>query len=383
MTTHKKVGVQTHIEVGLKHPARLGIQQRVLPPYRAPFFDALAKRFTAVGLFAGEPQAEEAIGGPVQLEQADWSAACNLYIGRMPDCLFWQRGLSGWSNEFKPNVLVMEANLRNLGVPPALRWMHSRRRPVIGWGLGAPAAGGVRRTAWQAFLGQFDALIAYSRRGAGEYAALGIPEEKIFVAHNAAAPRPTEPPIARPPVYQDERPVILFVGRLQARKRVDLLLHAAATLPADCCPQVIVVGDGPARPQLESLAQDLALPATFTGARHGADLEPLYRQADLFVLPGTGGLAIQQAMAHALPVIVAEGDGTQDDLVRAENGWQVPPGDLNSLTATIVEALEQPERLRQMGRESYRIVSEEVNLENMVAVFEQAVDSLFPTCMNY
>ena len=38
--------------------------------------------------------------------------------------------------------------------------------------------------------------------------------------------------------------------------------------------------------------------------------------ADLFVLPGTGGLAVQEAMSYALPVIVAKGDGTQEDLVR-------------------------------------------------------------------
>ncbi len=92
-------------------------------------------------------------------------------------------------------------------------------------------------------------------------------------------------------------------------------------------------------------------------------------------MQGTGGLAVQQAMAHALPVIVAEGDGTQDDLVRLENGWRVPPGDGNALVETLREALSDAPRLRRMGRESFRIVAEEANIEHMVSAFIQAVNA--------
>jgi glycosyltransferase involved in cell wall biosynthesis len=102
-------------------------------------------------------------------------------------------------------------------------------------------------------------------------------------------------------------------------------------------------------------------------------LEPYFEAADLFVLPGTGGLAVQEAMAHALPVIVARGDGTQDDLVRPENGWQLPPEDLDSLKEVLRLALLDPNRLRQMGREAFRVVAEEVNIEAMVDVFVEAL----------
>ena len=107
----------------------------------------------------------------------------------------------------------------------------------------------------------------------------------------------------------------------------------------------------------------------FAGAKHGTELEPYFANADLFVLPGTGGLAVQQAMAHALPVIVAHGDGTQDDLVRSKNGWQVPPDDLPALTTILSQALSDPTKLREMGEASYRIVAEEINVESMVGVF--------------
>ena len=77
-----------------------------------------------------------------------------------------------------------------------------------------------------------------------------------------------------------------------------------------------------------TLAENIYPQAEFPGDQRGADLQPYFAAADLFVLPGTGGLAVQEAMAAGLPVIVAEGDGTQDDLVRPDNGWQVPPGDV-------------------------------------------------------
>ncbi len=115
-------------------------------------------------------------------------------------------------------------------------------------------------------------------------------------------------------------------------------------------------------------------PAEFRGARAGEELRPYFAAADLFVLPGTGGLAVQEAMAHGLPVVVAKGDGTQDDLVRPENGWQIAPEDHEALVRTLQLALSNAGRLRKMGAESYRIVAEQINLEAMVRVFVQALN---------
>jgi glycosyltransferase involved in cell wall biosynthesis len=137
---------------------------------------------------------------------------------------------------------------------------------------------------------------------------------------------------------------------------------------------MVIVGDGPDRARLEALAVKIYPQTVFTGALYGADLAEEFISADLFVLPGTGGLAIQQAMSYGLPVIAAEADGTQADLVRPGNGWQISPNDLQALHSSLAMALANLESLRRMGAESYRIVSEEVNLETMVAVFLQALE---------
>jgi glycosyltransferase involved in cell wall biosynthesis len=137
-----------------------------------------------------------------------------------------------------------------------------------------------------------------------------------------------------------------------------------------------IVGDGPERESLQDLAKSIYPSAEFPGSRTGPDLEPYFTGADLFVLPGTGGLAVQQAMAYGLPVIVAEGDGTQDDLVRENNGWRIPPGELTAMVEVLSDALSDVECLRRMGVESYRLVVEKVNLEAMVDVFIEALCSV-------
>jgi glycosyltransferase involved in cell wall biosynthesis len=362
---------------------RLGVIQRVLPAYRAPFFDALAAACRGgLSLFAGEPGAEEAIAQAAQLERAHWVQARSLapLPAANPLYLLWQQGIGRWLAGWQPDVLVVEANSRYLSSRYAVRWMHARGKLVIGWGLGAPVIPGrgllprLRRWERATFLRSLDGVIAYSRRGAQEYRQLGFASGQVWVAPNATAPRPPGPPPERAPVFSGA-PRVLFVGRLQERKRIDLLLRACAALPVSLRPLVDIVGSGPARAKFEQLARTLYPQARFAGERRGLELEQHFRQADLFVLPGTGGLAVQQAMAHALPVIVAEGDGTQDDLVTPSNGWRVEPGSLESLTDCLAEALADPARLRRMGRESFRIVQEEANLEHMVLIFVEAANA--------
>jgi glycosyltransferase involved in cell wall biosynthesis len=83
---------------------------------------------------------------------------------------------------------------------------------------------------------------------------------------------------------------------------------------------------------------------------------------------------VQEAMSYALPVIVAEGDGTQEDLVSEDNGWLIPSDDELALFETLKFALSDPIRLRKMGQSSYKIVQDEVNIERMVEVFIEALD---------
>lgn len=354
-----------------KYSGRLGLQQRVLPSYRVPFFDLLASQCEGgMNLFAGFPRPVEMIASG-KTTVAKLTEANNIHLLGGKFYLCHQKGFIHWLEATNPDALIVEANPRYLATPSAVKWMHARGRKVIGWGLGSPSVSGFRKQRRLSFISQFDAMLSYSQRGAEEYAALGFPREKIFVAYNSVSPVPTFD-IQRSTF--NPQPVLLFVGRLQARKRIDSLLRACAEL--DAKPRLMIVGDGPERAAMELLAKEIYPSAEFIGAKHGVELKPYFAQADLFVLPGTGGLAVQEAMSYGLPVIVAKGDGTQDDLVREKNGWQIPPENYDALLAAMKNALSDIARLREMGKESFRIVSEEINIQKMADAFVTALNSL-------
>jgi glycosyltransferase involved in cell wall biosynthesis len=354
-------------------PGRLGLQQRVLPDYRAAFFDRLARACRGgLSVFAGLPDPDEGVRPAKRLEVAQLQIARNVRVGGGPARFWLQPGIEDWLQAWDPAALILEANPRYLSNRAALRWMHARSRVVLGWGLGAPTLARPWDAVRRRYLRRFDALIAYSSQGAQQYLRAGLPAGRVFVAPNAASAAP--PPLPNRPAHSAGPVRILFVGRLQARKRVDLLLQACAALPAR--PELLIVGEGPERAGLERLGQRIYPQARFLGERRGPELEQLFRQADLFVLPGTGGLAVQQAMAHGLPVVVAEADGTQRELVRPENGWLIAPGDLQGLTEALQQALADPLRLRRMGQASHRITVQEVNIEVMTQAFLQALQAV-------
>jgi glycosyltransferase involved in cell wall biosynthesis len=310
------------------------------------------------------------------LKVAELVPANNVHVFSGPLYLCFQRGLIAWLRSWDPDVLILEANSRYPLNYLAQRWMHQRRRPVIGWGLGAPRGRNLL-TLWSQpwrnrYLSSFDSLIAYSSKGAAQYRMLGFPDEKVFVALNAVSTPPTELPDHD--TNQDRPSRVLFVGRLQSRKRLDLLFRACARISPQ--PVLWIVGDGPEVVKLKTHAKRVFPQAQFLGPMYGEELQERFRNADIFVLPGTGGLALQEAMANALPVIAAEGDGTQDDLVGSENGWLVRSGDLDQLINIMQEALQDRRRLRTMGKASFEIVQQRANIEVMASVFMQAINSV-------
>jgi phosphatidylinositol alpha 1,6-mannosyltransferase len=135
-----------------------------------------------------------------------------------------------------------------------------------------------------------------------------------------------------------------YVGRLAPEKRVDLLAKTS-DLPGV---RVVIVGDGPARRDLEK-----ALPkAVFLGTRHGAQLARLFASFDIFAHTGpheTFGQTIQEAFASGLPVIAPSAGGPLDLVTPGVNGTLVPPEDGDAVAAAVAELATDNELRRQYG----------------------------------
>ena len=227
------------------------------------------------------------------------------------------------------------------------------------------------------------AYIAYGTAAKEYLTRLGAPSDAIYVAHNSIdtaeilanhANHVRDGECIRRRLGLDGKKVILSVGALLPQKRVDTLICAYShVIRQTKGTALVIVGDGPCRGALEESAKTRRLDdVIFVGRTEEAN--PYFAMADLFVLPGLGGLALNQAMAFGKPVICSEADGTELDLVmEGINGHIVRPGDEKALAEAIGGLIADDRRLREFGEESSRIVADRVNLPNMVMGFSRAI----------
>jgi glycosyltransferase involved in cell wall biosynthesis len=134
-----------------------------------------------------------------------------------------------------------------------------------------------------------------------------------------------------------DSPIILCVGRLEAQKDQATLIRALAQLTSQPEAQLVLVGDGPDRKTLETLAAGLA-PAQVTFTGYQPDPLPWLAVADLFVLPslfeGLPG-ALVEAMAAELPCIATDIPGNRELVVGGQTGVLVERGVPTSLARAI------------------------------------------------
>ena len=151
------------------------------------------------------------------------------------------------------------------------------------------------------------------------------------------------------------RPAILYAGKLTHRKKADCLLDAYARLcktAADTPPPYLMyVGDGPLRSALEDKAAAEQLGGVrFFGFRNQAELCEFYVMCDVFVLASENepwGLAVNEAMNFARPVIVSDQVGAAADLVsKCDTGFIVKAGDSGELCDALHRVLEPSVRDR-------------------------------------
>jgi phosphatidylinositol alpha-mannosyltransferase len=188
----------------------------------------------------------------------------------------------------------------------------------------------------------------------------------------------------RPPaVIGEGRRHIVYVGRLEPRKGVEHLVEAMARLRErrpDA--RLIVVGDGPARPLLESAARERRLDAVFVG-RVGDDALPGYFQsADIVCSPALGGesfgIVLLEALACEKPIVATRIDGYAALVGNSGCGRLVPPGDSAALAAALDQLLcDDVERRRcgARGLEVARRYDWAVIARRLEAIYEEARDS--------
>jgi glycosyltransferase involved in cell wall biosynthesis len=261
---------------------------------------------------------------------------------------------------FQPNVLqanslhfqssIAAALLRRRTHIPMVTTMHLAKPEDLPIGLRAVTA------AYEQSVGRFiasssAAVIAVSDAVAGHAKRLGVPRERIHVVPNGVDHDRFQPRTEAGDRL--ERPLVLFVGRLIANKGPQVLLEAIGKL-LDIEADVVFIGDGPMRGQLERAVSELGSHDRVRFEGHSDDVAGWLQRADVLVRPSfTEGLplTVLEAMASRVCVVVSDIAGNADLVRDGESGLVFQAGDAGALAASLRRAISDPgERGRLAAR---------------------------------
>lgn len=368
------------------------VVQPSLAKYRVPVYRELAARpgvklrvwyGDEPGISPSEPHGFDAELKPMSVR---------YFLGQE---LRWHRAQLEAIERGNADVVVLSWGSRYLSLLPALIKAQRRGVPVILWGHGySKSETALRRFVRNQFPKRAAALLYYDRRTADQGMADGWPRQRVFVAPNAIDQTPIAAAVAdwradpaRLPAFAeanglaDAEPIV-FLSRLLPENRADLLIEAVAELRHKR-PRLValVIGDGPARGDLERLAEQrgVADRVRFLGAIfNDQELAPWMLSSRLFVYPANIGLSLLHAFGYGLPVVTSQDLAAQNPeivaLVEGENGALVPPGDASAVAAAVDRLLDDPERLAAMSAHAAATVRERYSLSAMVDGMQASIE---------
>ncbi len=217
-----------------------------------------------------------------------------------------------------------------------------------------------------------DRVVSCSRGAADEIAeSYSIPDSRMRVAYPAVDL--TEIEAQTTGVLKSERPLIAGFGRLVPRKGFDDLLRTFQMVRNQVDAELVIIGDGPERSRLESLARELQIDGAvrFTGYLDRPFAE--IARAWTFVLPSHWegfGTVVIEAMACGTTVIATDcPHGPGEIILDGKNGRLIPMGGINAMTGAILQQLQDNQSRERLSR-SAQIRAAEFSVDRMTRTFE-------------
>lgn len=376
---------------------RVAIIQPALPEYRIAPFQELAER-DGVDLrvwysqLSGLPSV-----GPQGFEASE---APSYSLKRLRHSLGWTPQQIAAASRRICDVLILEWNVRNLSLFPAILRAKSAGVRTLLWGHGR----GLNETAFRRWVRNLaaklaDGVIVYDIRTARELEVNYLGKQRVFVAQNAIQQlniseqrdwwlnhKVSLMAFAEDNALLDRSP-ILYVSRLLETRPLDVLVEAMIRVGrADSSALLVVIGNGDKeRRRLERLAHERGaaqfvrfLPGTYDER----ELAPWFLLAKAFCVPEGVGLTILHAFGYGTPVII--GGDFQKHFPEANavdpgvTGFVFPHGDAKALGDLLVDIVQDNIATNEISANAIRSVSQIYTVGRMVDGFEQAIRAV--TC---
>ncbi|MBN2022267.1 MAG: glycosyltransferase [Pirellulales bacterium] len=279
-------------------------------------------------------------------------------VGTGGDKMFWGR-LAAWS----AGVPVICSALHSTGLPDRVELPNRLLAPLT-----------------DAFIAVAGAQATYLAENEG------CPPARIRVVPNGVDtdrfhPRWPDKKLRAELGLPEGAPVVGIVAALRPEKRHDVFLDVAAKV-RNAVPgvQFLIVGDGPERPRLESLAGRLGLAdaVRFLGTR--GDVPEVLSLLDVFLLTSqmeANPVSILEAMASEKPIVAPAVGSIPEVVVDRGVGRLTAPGDADALAAAVTELLAAPDRASAMGRAGRERVLSHWSVGRMVEGYQDLIAEIY------
>lgn len=356
----------------------------IAPLYRAGIYRAMdADPSVEFDFVAGE----ESTGG-IALMDASGLKGFRGYVHnvyRKGGKLVWQKGAirKAFAKRYDAYILTGNPGIRSNWViallarllrRPVYLWSHGLYGDETGWKLR-------KNMAWFRLAGH---LLLYGERAYNLLQAKGFPTERMTVIYNsldydkqrAIRERIGDRGFIRN-YFGEDRPLLIFVGRLTATKKLDMLLEALALLDRQgtAC-NLVLVGEGPARESLEEQAERLGLTdrVWFYGETYDEHIiGTLLYHSDVCVSPGNVGLTAMHALMFGTPVVTHDNLNRQmpecEAIAQGVNGGFFAEGNVTALADAIRPWVGLSTARREEVREvCHRVMDEKFNPEKQMTI---------------
>lgn len=302
---------------------RVAIVYRVAQAWRVPVFNKLQERVSGLRIYIGPDFQNSKVRSGTKGIRFDFVKLQSLklilkgsydkvYLPYSP-ALFYHLLVD------RPEVVISEGKSNIINAIQAFFYCKLFNKKFVWWSLGALQfqidEGKFSKLDWLVghIVRRSSHIITYSSVGLNWYENFhNVPRENITIASNVVD---TDYWISKKKsrIHASKNGLkLLFVGAIEKSKNLDFFIELMYSLIATDT-TLNIVGGGSYLEELRQSASNLSN-ITFHGpVTHG--VEDYFNEADVFILPGLGGLAISHAMCFGIPVICSIGDGTEKDLV--------------------------------------------------------------------
>ncbi|MEH2460600.1 glycosyltransferase [Nostoc sp.] len=158
------------------------------------------------------------------------------------------------------------------------------------------------------------------------------------------------------PIPNDNRPTLLFVGRITPEKNVNQLLDIFPVIAAKI-PDVhlVIVGSGPLDEEIRQRAQKFGSGITIWGESHGTELLGWFARADVFLNPSVTEnfcTTNNEALASGTPVVAVVAPSTAEQVFPGRNGFLAQPNNPTDFAQRVIAILENPDLKADMTRQA-------------------------------